>query len=159
MTNILITSCIVYYIGYSISNGFIPEGYNYMSVAVVALLDLYFSNGILQGNVESKGLKASRGREVSKKPKTGRRVTFNPYPTIHTIPARPDQDMIPVPPRYMPMQPGMMYPAHHQQQQQQQQMPMIDNRDVADEIESNESESSIDSIAVSDTISWSSEEN
>jgi hypothetical protein len=37
-------------------------------------------------------------------------------------------------------------------------MPLIDNRTIANELESNSSEASIESIAVSDTISYSSED-
>lgn len=170
MTNIILTACIVYYIGYSISSGFVSDEYNYMCVGAIAMLDLYLSNGILQGTTPlskaSKASKASKSKpkaskqKASKASKHKRRVTFNPYPTVHTIPARPrpgmNPGMMPVPPRYMPMQPGQQqYPQH---QQQHPQMPMIDNRGIADEIESNDSESSIESIAVSDTISWSSEE-
>lgn len=160
MTNVVLTSCIVYYIGYSIAGSFMSDEYNYMGIAAIALLDLYLSNGILQGTSKpSKPSKPKPKPKLKPKPKHRRKVKvrFDPAPTVHTY--------TPIPPRFtqpmqsmQPMQ--LMQPMQPMQQfgQNANSMPMIDNRAIAADLESNDSESSVESIAVSDTISWSSED-
>lgn len=176
MTNVILTASILYYIGYNLSSGFVTEEYNYIGIAAIALFDLYMSNGILQGTSRPtlrapKAPKAAKkaSRKASKELKPhGRRVRFNPNTSIYTYPTMPiyqypqhgsgpgiNPGMMAVPPRYIQAQ----HQHQHQSQQQQQQRILIDNRDIADELESNSSDSSIESIAVSDTISWSSEDN
>jgi len=167
MTNVILTACIVYYIGYNVVAGFVTrDEYNYMSIAAVALIDLYFSNQILQSGMP----KARHSRHAKPKPKprvasittrkvskqqTGKRVRINPYPTaVYRYPNNPASMTGGSQPQY----PQYQQPQYQQPQYQQPQLPMIDNRELAAELESNNSEDSIESIAVSDTISYSSEE-
>jgi hypothetical protein len=72
------------------------------------------------------------------------------------------QQQMPMHQMQMPQQMPMHQMQMPQQMQQEQQgagpIMMIDNRDIADDLESQSSESSIESIALSDSISCSSEE-
>jgi len=159
ITNIILTACIVYYIGYSVAGGFISDEYNYIGTAILALVDLYMSNNLLQ-KPRTSGHAHAHAPAPKKPVKTKHRkrkyVKFDPNPTIYNyvpssysvVGAQPSMPMMP--PSSMPMMPMMQSQTHD--------MPLIDNRAVAEELESSSSESSIESITVSDTISWSSEE-
>lgn len=177
MTNVILTASIVYYIGYNVVAGFVStDEYNYMGIAALALIDLYFSNQILQSGVP----KLKHNTPMAKRPKThkvskqtGKRVRINPQPTA-VYRYHPNNPMTggsqygqpqpqPQPPQY-PRYGQPQLPQYGQPQPQlpqygqQPQLPMIDNRELAAELESNNSEESIESITVSDTISCSSEE-
>jgi len=172
MTNVILTACIVYYIGYNIVAGFVSrDEYSYMSIAALALIDLYFSNQILHGTPKLKRI-VSKSKKVPKR--VNKRVRINPNPTaIHRYPNntmigdfqyghRQTQTQPQPQPQYRQSLPQYGQPQYGQPQSQygqpQPQIPMIDNRELAAELESNNSEESIESIAVSDTISYSSEE-
>jgi hypothetical protein len=184
MTNVILTASIVYYIGYNVVAGFVStDEYNYMGIAALALIDLYFSNQILQSGVSKLKRNVSVGKKAKthKVPKqTGKRVRINPHPTaVYRYPNNPmtggsqqygqpqsqqygqpqsQQYGQPQSQQYGQPQPQYGQPQSQYGQPQPQQLPMIDNRELAAELESNNSEESIESIAVSDTISCSSEE-
>lgn len=183
MTNVILTASIVYYIGYNVVAGFVStDEYNYMGIAALALIDLYFSNQILQSGVPKYSV-AQRPKTHKVPKQTGKRVRINPYPTaVHRYPNNPMTGQYGQPqlrpqlqprPQLRPQYDQPQYPQYAQPQPQygqpqlqpqypqygqQPQLPMIDNRELAAELESNDSEESIESITVSDTISCSSEE-
>lgn len=162
MTNIILTSAIMYYIVYLLFIEFrshwFPqlawsEIYNYLIVSLVILLDLYMVSGGNITSLFSKGLTKSKPSK-KKKVKFSNRDTVHNYPAPHTphtsYPTYPSYPSYPSYPQYQ-SSPTDMYGG-------QADMPLIDNRAIAEELESNSSESSEESIAVSDSISYSSEE-
>lgn len=195
----------MYYIVHNLIAGIVIHEYNYMIVAFISLIDLYYSRQVI--STQKGGLVVNNSRKRKK-------VRFNPNISVRNIPNRSQHNGImhqyqqgpPYQPQYMygpqymqgpqgpqymqgsqepqyiqqpaevvrtgmmqphpPPQipPGMMQSQPQIQQdliqgQEDSQVTMIDNRHLVPESESDsESSESIDSISLSDTMSFSSEE-